>query len=143
MEESAGGPTISVLRLDGESGYGNSEPLEVQEDPTHGRYPWEDGPKRTFFTNSFIFPDFFSFGVGEWKGEVWGTWAKSLICSAKKLETTWRSQIQGPSGEISKGQKYNLGKFFWTLFCTLHKKKHIPPWETENHLQKCHFWGTC
>ena len=59
MEESAGGPTISVLRLDGESGYGNSEPLEVQEDPTHGRYHWEDGPKRTFFTNSFIFTDFF------------------------------------------------------------------------------------
>ena len=20
---------------------------------------------------------------------------------------------------------------------------HIPPWERENHLQKCHFWGIC
>ena len=60
--------------------------------------------------------------MGEWKGEVWGMWAKSVICSAKKLETTWRSK-KGPSGEIVKGKKIQKVSFLdFFLVDVLHLK---------------------
>ena len=112
--------------------------------PPRDDTPGKMGPKGRFSPTVLVFRIFFFFGVGEWKGEVWGMWAISLICSATKLETTWRSQIQGPSGEISKGQKYNLGKFFWTFFFgTLQRAKISHLGKRKIIDSKCHFWGIC
>ena len=141
MEESAGGPTISVLRLDGESGYGNSEPLEVQEDPTHGRYPGKMGPERTFH-QQFYFSGFFFLWCGWVERGSLGYVGKISDLFSKKIGNHLEIPNSRPKWWDFKGTKIQFGEVFFTFFLVPSRELRYPTLGNgKSSTQKCNFLG--